>query len=322
MSETLLEVRGLCLSFGAGARILDGMELSLDRGGILSLVGESGSGKSLTALSIPRLVPCPPARYLAGEIRFEGRDMLAASTTELRAARGRRIGMVFQEPRGSLNPVFTVGAQLEEILRLYLGIGPREARRRIPALLAEVGIPDPELRARQYPHELSGGLCQRVALAMALCGQPALLIADEPTSALDASIRRRILERIASLTRERGLAVLYVTHDLGEPAVLGGRVAVALRGRIVEEAASGLLLEQPLHPYTRALYEAREGRVLDGLLQVGEAEGRDDGAGPGCPFHTRCPRGVELCERTRPPLLEVGPGHRVACFLGGRGGIS
>lgn len=257
MSEPLLSIRDLSLAFGEGGRVLDRLGLQIAARETYCLVGESGSGKSVTALSILGLLPRPPARYDSGEIRFGGMDLLSCGARELGRVRGRRIGMVFQEPRAALDPLFTVGEQLVETLRVQLGLGGREARSRAMDTLAMVGVQDPIARSRQYAHELSGGLCQRAMIALALCCGPELLLADEPTTALDATISAQILDLLLDLRERLGLSVLFITHDLGLVAELGGRVGVMQSGKIIEEATVEELFRAPQQELTRALLLAR-----------------------------------------------------------------
>jgi oligopeptide/dipeptide ABC transporter ATP-binding protein len=319
MTAPLLEVRGLVVSFASDAgpvQAVRGVDLALDAGETVALVGESGCGKSVTALSILRLVPAPPGAYDAGEIRLEGEDLLAASEERMREIRGNDVAMVFQEPMTSLNPVLRVGEQVAEAIELHQDVSADEARKRTIEAFARVGIPAPEQRVDQYPHQLSGGLRQRVMIAMALACHPKLLIADEPTTALDVTIQAQILELIAKLQREDGMAVLLITHDLGVVAETARRVAVMYAGRIVEEADVLALFERPRHPYTAGLLRSRprldvaggrlvpiEGSVPDPLHRP-----------PGCPFHPRCPHAEERCRREDPPLTADGS-RRFACWV-------
>src|SRR3989449_6940794 len=251
----LLEVRDLRTSFfleGGEARAVDGVSFALDAGRVLGLVGESGCGKSVTALSLMRLVP-PPGRIVGGQVRFDGRDLLLLPERDMRAVRGAGLAMIFQEPMTSLNPVFTVGSQIAEAVRLHRAVSRREAWERAVTLLAEVGIADPARRARDYPHQLSGGMRQRIMIAMAISCEPRVLIADEPTTALDVTIQAEILDLLRALRERRGMAVLLITHDLGVVAEQADEVAIMYAGRIVERAATLDIFERPLHPYTQAL---------------------------------------------------------------------
>jgi oligopeptide/dipeptide ABC transporter ATP-binding protein len=313
---TLLEIQNLQLEFGAGpnaARAVDGVSLSLDVGRTLALVGESGSGKSVTALSIARLVPAPPARYVGGEILLEGRDVLKMSPRELRDIRGGLVSYVFQEPGSSLNPVFRVGAQIKESLKLHR---PKAATdEEVIRLLKLVGIPAPEARLRSYPHEMSGGMQQRVMIAMALASQPRLLVADEPTTALDVTIQAQIIELLRDLRRQLGMAILLITHNLGIVGDLADEVAVMYAGQIVEHGPAREVLRRPLHPYTQALIRsvpelgAEAGRLvaIPGSVPL-------PGAFPsGCRFHPRCPKAQPACSATVPELASFEAGRQARC---------
>ena len=316
--EPLLAIRGLCVSFftPAGAvPAVRGVDLELARGETLALVGESGSGKSVTAMTVLGLVD-PPGRITAGQVCFDGRDVTQLESRELRSLRGRRIAMIFQEPMTSLNPVFTVGEQIAEVLRLHLGSPPAEARQRAVELLGRVGIPAAEERAGQYPHELSGGMKQRVMIAMALACEPDLLIADEPTTALDVTIQAQILELLAQLQSELGMAVLLITHNLGIVAHFAKNVAVMYAGKIVERASVPDLFARPAHPYTRALLRALpvEGRRERLAAIAGNVPAPLDYP-PGCAFAARCSDALEHCSARQPALTVVAPGHAAACWL-------
>jgi peptide/nickel transport system ATP-binding protein len=312
----LLELRNLRIDFGRDGQVLravDDVSLCVQAGETLGLVGESGSGKSVTALSIARLVPSPPATYAGGEILLEGRDVLKMSNRDLRRIRGGLLSYVFQEPGASLDPVFRIGHQINEVLKLHRpeAAANEEAIR----LLGLVGIPAPEARLKNYPHELSGGMQQRVVLALALAAQPKLLIADEPTTALDVTIQAQIIELLAELKRRMGMALLLITHNLGLMGDLADRVAVMYAGQIVELAATRSLLQRPLHPYTQALMvsvpslDASVERLCTIPGQVPQL-----GAFPsGCRFHPRCPQAKPECAQTSPPLQEVEPGRWVRC---------
>ncbi|MCS6970036.1 MAG: ABC transporter ATP-binding protein [Planctomycetota bacterium] len=251
----LLAIEDLRIAFGE-REVVHGVSFAVQAGEIVALVGESGSGKSVTALSALRLLP-PPARYPAGRIRWQGEDILAMDERRLQRLRGGEIAMIFQEPMSALNPTMRVGRQIEEVLEIHSALPARERQQRVGALLAAVGIADPESRRRAYPHELSGGQRQRVCIAMALAGEPRLLIADEPTTALDVTIQAQILELLRRLQRERGLAVLFITHDLVLVQELAQRVVVMRHGRVVEQGAVGEVFASPRHPYTRALLACR-----------------------------------------------------------------
>ena len=315
----LLAIDNLQIVFptaAGAARAVDGISLGLARGETLGLVGESGCGKTLTALAILRLVP-PPGRIAGGRIAFAGRDLLALPEAAMQAVRGGEIGMVFQEPMTALNPVLTVGAQIAEAVALHEAVGRRAAWARAVAMLRLVEIADPDQRADAYPHQLSGGMRQRVMLAMALAARPQLLIADEPTTALDVTIQAQILDLLARLRRELDMAVLLVTHDLGVVAERADRVAIMYAGRIVERGAARDVLGAPRHPYTHGL--------LGSIPRIG-AERRDrltaiPGIVPdllarpsGCRFRDRCPDAIDDCARIDPPLVPVGNGREAACI--------
>jgi oligopeptide transport system ATP-binding protein len=320
--KPLLAVRDLTTVFslpsGRLARPVDGVSLDLFPGETLALVGESGSGKTTLALSLLRLIPEPPGRIdPAGRVELDGTDILRLDAADLRRIRGGAIAMVFQEPGSSLNPVMTVGAQIAETVRLHAGLDRRAARRRAQELLADVGLGDADRRVDQNPHELSGGMQQRVMIAMALAGGPKVLIADEPTTALDVTIQLQILDLLADLKRRLGLAVLLITHDLGVAARVADRVAVMYAGRIVESAPSTSLFDHPRHPYTEALLEAipRVDRTGDRLPAIpGQPPPATDWP-TGCRFHPRCPHAWERCRTTEPGLLGD-DGERVSrCWL-------
>ncbi len=308
----LLDIRDLRIDFGS-TRVVDGVSLSLAEGGCLAMVGESGCGKSVTALSIARLLPTPPARYAAGEIALQGRDVLRMTPAELRAIRGGVVSYVFQEPGASLNPVLRVGEQIRETLRLHR---PREAgETEVARLLKQVGIPAPEQRTRDYPHQLSGGMQQRVMIAMALAAAPKLLVADEPTTALDVTIQAQIIELLAELRRQLGMAILLITHNLGIVGDLADRVAVMYAGQIVEEAATGDLLRRPLHPYTQALLRSAPvlGRKQDRLEAIPGTVPVPGQWPAGCRFAPRCPMARAECREQVPVLAPRGGDRLVRC---------
>ncbi len=319
--EVLLDIRNLRVEFDTPEGVVhavNGISYQLHKGETLGIVGESGSGKSVSVLSIMRLLPMPPARIVEGEIYFQGRNLLALSEPEMRRIRGRHIAMVFQDPMTSLNPVLTVGYQIMEPLQLHLGMNKKQARERAAELLAMVGIPEPHKRLDDYPHQFSGGMRQRAMIAMALACQPTLLIADEPTTALDVTIQAQIVDLVKRLRDELGMALIWITHDLGVVAGLADRVIVMYAGSIMEEAPVDDLYERPQHPYTRALLrslprmDSRAGERLEPI----------PGSPPdmlhpprGCPFAPRCAHAQPRCHEERPPLFEVRPGHRVACWV-------
>ena len=312
----LLEIKDLQLDLGRGPnalRALDGVSLTIDGGETLCLVGESGSGKSLTALSIARLVPSPPGHYVGGEILLQGRDVLEMSASDLRNVRGGVVSYVFQEPGASLNPVFRIGGQIKETLKLHRPEWATTAE--VIRLLKLVGIPAPESRIRNYPHEMSGGMQQRVMIAMALASQPKLLVADEPTTALDVTIQAQIIELLHDLKRRFGMAMLLITHNLGIVGDLADRVAVMYAGQIVETAPARDLLKRPLHPYTQALMQSvpELGARSERLVAIPGAVPQLGAVPPGCRFHPRCLKARPDCSGAPPELVEVRPGCEVRC---------
>ena len=318
----LLRVRGLRVVFpaaGGVVRAVDGISFSVASGETLGLVGESGCGKTMTALSLLRLVP-PPGRIAGGEIALEGRELSGLGEGEMRELRGKAISMVFQEPMTSLNPVFTVGAQIEETIRAHERVGRAGARSRALALLAEVNLPDPAARLNAYPHQLSGGMRQRVMIAIALACRPRLLIADEPTTALDVTVQAQILSLLGRLRRAHGMSMLLVTHDLGVVARETDRVAVMYLGRIVESASTAALFARPLHPYTAALMRSipRLGQTRRRLAAI-PGNVPDPSLRPaGCSFHPRCPLAEAVCREKDPALEELASGHSAACHVARR----
>jgi oligopeptide/dipeptide ABC transporter ATP-binding protein len=312
----LLEINDLQLEFGSGpqaVRAVDGVSFSIDAGETLCLVGESGSGKSVTALSIARLLPSPPARYPAGRILLDGVDVLAASKNELRKLRGGVVSYIFQEPAASLNPVFRAGWQIKESLGLHRPEAATDAE--VMRLLKLVGIAAPESRLRNYPHELSGGMQQRVMIALALASQPQLLVADEPTTALDVTIQAQILELLRELKERLGMSMLLITHNLGIVGQMADRVAVMYAGQIVEMARTADLLRRPLHPYTQALIKSvpKLGGEAERLTAIPGNVPNLGAMPPGCRFEPRCPKARPDCARATPPLVEVEPGRQVRC---------
>jgi len=318
-SEPLLSIHDLCVSFFTRMGELPavrGIDLEIHRGHTLALVGESGSGKSVTAMAVMGLVD-PPGRVIRGQVHFDGQELTQLRSAALRAIRGRRIGMVFQEPMTSLNPVFSVGEQIAEVLRIHRKASPAEARDRAIEMLRKVGIPAAEKRVDAYPHELSGGMKQRVMIAMALICGPDLLIADEPTTALDVTIQAQILDLLTQLQEEMGMAILLITHNLGVVAHFAREVAVMYAGKIVEHSAVMELFEQPQHPYTRALLRAlpRPGRERARLAAIAGNVPAPLDYPAGCAFSDRCAEVLGRCPAEQPPLEEVMPGHRAACWL-------
>ncbi|RNE93522.1 ABC transporter ATP-binding protein [Marichromatium sp. AB32] len=315
MSAPLLEVEGLSTTIGA-ARVVDDLRLELARGETFALLGESGCGKSMTALSLMRLLP-PAGRIESGAVRLDGVDLLRLSEAEMRRVRGARLAMIFQEPQTSLNPVMRIGAQIAEAVRLHAGAAAAAVDARVLELLHAVGIPDPERRAREYPHQLSGGMKQRVMIAMALAGDPELLIADEPTTALDVTIQAQVLGLLKTLQQQSGLAVLLITHDLGVVAETAERLAVMYAGEIVETATTAAFFAAPAHPYSRMLLDSLPTADKRGA-RLAAIPGRVpplDRAFTGCRFVERCPRALARCAEQLPPWHEAGAGHWVRCHL-------
>jgi oligopeptide/dipeptide ABC transporter ATP-binding protein len=321
VTEPVLEVRDLVVEFlseDGALRAVDEVSFSVGRGEIVGLVGESGAGKTLTSEAILGLVRCPPGR-VKGEVRFRGRDLLAMEERELAEIRGKDIAMIFQNPAASLNPVFRVGEQLVEAMALHSDDGRSALRRRAVDLLSRVGISSAVRRVRDYPHQFSGGMAQRVMIAMGVSCVPSLLIADEPTTALDVTIQAQVLALIRRLAREMGMAVLLVSHDLGIVSQMCHRVVVMYAGRIVEEATVATVFRAPAHPYTRALIACLPD--LDGAGRLGAIRGVMPGltAVPsGCRFHPRCPLAEPRCATEEPALRAVGRGQAAACHLVGR----
>ena len=318
MDDTLIQVKNLQISFkydGVMTPVIRGVSFDIKRGETLGMVGESGSGKSVTSREIMRLIATPPARIDSGEILFEGRDILKMSDDELRSIRGNRISMIFQEPMTSLNPVYTCGDQIMEVIRLHKGVSKKEARQMAIEMLREVGVQSPETRVDCYPHELSGGMRQRVMLAMALSCSPTLLISDEPTTALDPTIQAQILQLIKDMKKKLNMSVLFITHDLGVVAQNCDRVVVMYAGKIVEVAEVCELFDHPAHPYTQGLImsipkmssDVEELYSIDGSIpSFGSLPG-------GCTFGPRCPYFTEECTKSEPVLKDIGGGHLCAC---------
>ena len=323
--DNVLEVENLQTHFFTNdgvVRAVDGVSYSVRRGETLGVVGESGCGKSVTALSILRLVASPPGRIVGGAIRLEGRNLLDATETEMEDVRGNEISMIFQEPMTSLNPLFTVGKQISEAIALHQGLSKRDAMDRAVEMLREVHIPEPERRAHEYPHQLSGGMRQRVMIAMALSCNPKVLIADEPTTALDVTIQAQILDLMRETQRSQGQAVILITHDMGVVAENADRVVVMYAGRKVEEAEVDELFDHPGHPYTEGLLGAipsLETAAHDetGRGRLNEIEGMVPSLAnlpPGCAFAPRCRHASAQCRQDYPPLERHRPGHWVACW--------
>jgi oligopeptide transport system ATP-binding protein len=318
----LLQVEGLSTEFVTDdglVRAVDGVSFEVKRGEIVGIVGESGCGKSVTNLSVLGLLPKPQGRIAAGSVLFEGRELVGLSENELRRVRGNSIAMIFQDPMTSLNPYLKVEEQLAEVVQLHLGLSRREAVARAVALLERVGIPDAANRIQSYPHEFSGGMRQRVMIAMALLCDPDVLIADEPTTALDVTIQAQILELLKELREERGMGIILITHDLGVVAGMCDRVIVMYAGRIVEEAPTEALYAAPRHPYTQALLRSvprLDERSHETLFSIEGLPPRlDRGPFTGCTFAPRCPLVRQACHEGEPPLVEFAPGRRRRCVL-------
>jgi oligopeptide/dipeptide ABC transporter ATP-binding protein len=326
-AEALLEVKNLRTTFfgsdGAKVHAVDNVSFNVRRGEAVALVGESGCGKSVTAMSIMRLVAVP-GKITAGEILFKGRDLTKLSDKEMRSVRGNDIAMVFQEPMTSLNPVFKIGEQVAEAIRIHRGVGKKEAWKQAGDMLELVSIPDPHKRLHDYPHQLSGGMRQRVMIAIALSCDPELLIADEPTTALDVTIQAQIMELLASLQKRLGLAILLITHDLGVVAEFCERIIVMYTGRVVEEAPVTSLFASPAHPYTRGLLKSlpsiadqAPGAAPNRLATIKGMVPSITNLPQGCKFNPRCPDVMEICLGNEPALMPVSPGQSARCYLHG-----
>jgi peptide/nickel transport system ATP-binding protein len=319
VSTPLLEVRDLAVAFGppdAPVRAVDGVGFEIASGGAVGLVGESGSGKSVTAMSILRLIGAP-GRVVAGAIRFDGEDLLALPADRMPEIRGRDIAMIFQEPMSSLNPLMTIGDQVGEAILLHQAMSRAARRDRVIELLGLVGIPDPASRLAAYPHQFSGGMRQRVMIAMALACHPKLLIADEPTTALDVTIQAQVLELMKRIRRETGAAILLISHDLGVIAEMCERVVVLYAGRVVEDGAVRAIFRDAAHPYTRGLLQSIP-RLDDDRRRLAQIPGSVPLPGQvtqGCPFRARCEHRIARCAEEMPPLTARGEGHRAACWV-------
>jgi peptide/nickel transport system ATP-binding protein len=323
MAERLLEICGLKTYFATDdgmVRAVDGVDISIDRGETVGVVGESGCGKTVTALSVLKLIAMPPGRIVDGRILWQGRDLVPLGPEEMRKIRAKEIAIVFQEPMTSLNPVYTVGDQIAEVIRLHEGLGRRAALDRAADMLRVVNIPNPQRRVHDYPHQFSGGMRQRVMIAMALSCNPKLLIADEPTTALDVTIQAQILELLAEMKSKFGMAVMLITHAMGVVAETAQRVVVMYAGKVVEEAPVGELFRAPRHPYTQGLIRSIP-RIDTASVKKTRLEAIA-GVVPslldppaGCRFAPRCRHVRAACTEAMPQLREVGPGHKVACIL-------
>lgn len=317
MTNPLLTVENLKTHFHTDegtVRAVDGISFTVKRGETICIVGESGSGKSVSGETIPQLFPAPPGEIVGGSIRFDGREMTELSESELRELRGNRIGYVFQNPQGALNPVYTVGTQIAESIKLHQDVTKRDARTQAIDLLERVGIPEAPTRVDDYPHEFSGGMKQRVVIAMALACQPDLLIADEPTTALDVTIQSQILRLLRELQDELGMSILLITHDLGVVAEIADRVVVMYAGNIMEDGDVFEVFDDPAHPYTRALIDCLPGR--DGSVEpIGGTLPDPTDPPQGCRFHPRCPYAIQDCTvGEQPAMIDVNDGHVVSCL--------
>ena len=317
---TLLEVKDLKTHFftmDGVVKAVDGVSYDLEEGETLGLVGESGCGKSVSALSVMRLIPNPPGRIVGGEILLDGEDILKVDMDDMREIRGAKIAMVFQEPMTSLNPVLTVERQLTETLQLHMGMSKAEAHREGVNLLTRVGIPDPESRIKQYPHQFSGGMRQRVMIAMALSCNPRLIIADEPTTALDVTIQAQILDLMKSLTSEFGVALIVITHNLGVVARYADRVNIMYAGKVIERGDAREIYSNPRHPYTVGLLRSVPRLDLPRRAKLDPIEGQPPdliNLPPGCSFRDRCRWAIDKCATDSPELMETGEGHLSACW--------
>jgi oligopeptide transport system ATP-binding protein len=316
----LLEVRNLRTHFFTPTGVLravDGVSYTLEEGETLGLVGESGCGKSISALSIMRLVPNPPGKIVGGEVIFDGQDLLKLPDAEIRRVRGKQISMVYQEPMTSLNPVLSIERQLTESLELHLGMSKAAARREAVRRLAQVGVPDPERRLKQFPHQFSGGMLQRVMIAIALSCNPKLIIADEPTTALDVTIQAQILDLMKNLSREYGVSLLIITHNLGVVARYADRVNIMYAGKIIERGTTRDIYRHPSHPYTLGLLNSVPRLDLPRTEKLDPVEGQPPdlmNLPAGCAFRERCRFAIERCAEELPPLRRVSAGHLSACF--------
>ncbi len=320
MCEKLLEIKNLTTAFLFNKKpvaVTQDVSFDMMKGEILGIVGESGSGKSVTAKTVMRLIPNPPGSVLGGEIIFDGEKILALSERKMQHIRGNKISMIFQEPMTSLNPVFTCGNQIVEAVMLHQKVSKEQAKKKAIEMLSLVGMSLPEVRIKNYPHELSGGMRQRVMIAMALCCQPQLLIADEPTTALDPTIQAQILELIKQLQRKIGMSVMYITHDMGVIAELCDRVVVMYAGMVMEIAPKRVLFKEPLHPYTLGLLKAIP-KVTEKKEILYDIEGmvpHITEMPEGCRFEPRCPYSIDACKKNYPEMKDAGGGHMVRCIL-------
>jgi len=321
MARKILEVNEMSAGFFVNKEILkatDRISFSVEEGQTLCIVGESGSGKSVTSLAVMRLIDYAGGMILEGDIKFNGEILSEKDQDEMRSIRGNQIAMIFQDPMSSLNPVFTVGEQIAESLRLHQRKSPKDAMKMAIDLLREVGIPSPEVRARQYPHELSGGMCQRVVIAIALACRPELLIADEPTTALDVTVQAQILDLLQQLQRETGMSIVLITHDMGVAAEVADRIVVMYAGGIMEEGSVEEIFSKPSHPYTVGLLKSIPGfeaKTEEDLYTIKGNIPRINQLPGGCRFHPRCPHAMDICRREEPGFFQLGNDHKAACWL-------
>ncbi|ASS66742.1 MULTISPECIES: ABC transporter ATP-binding protein [unclassified Paenibacillus] len=321
MARKILEVNEMSAGFLVNKEILkatDRISFSVEEGQTLCIVGESGSGKSVTSLAVMRLIDYAGGMILEGDIKFNGEVLSEKDQDEMRRIRGNQIAMIFQDPMSSLNPVFTVGEQIAESLRLHQRKSPKDAMKMAVDLLREVGIPSPEVRARQYPHELSGGMCQRVVIAIALACRPELLIADEPTTALDVTVQAQILDLLKQLQKETGMSVVLITHDMGVAAEVADRIVVMYAGGIMEEGSVEEIFSKPSHPYTVGLLKSIPGfeaKTDEELYTIKGNIPRINQLPGGCRFHPRCPHAMDICRREEPGFFQLGNDHKAACWL-------
>ncbi len=321
MARKILEVNEMSAGFLVNKEILkatDRISFSVEEGQTLCIVGESGSGKSVTSLAIMRLIDYAGGMILEGDIKFNGEVLSEKDQDEMRSIRGNQIAMIFQDPMSSLNPVFTVGEQIAESLRLHQRKSQKDAMNMAVDLLREVGIPSPEVRARQYPHELSGGMCQRVVIAIALACRPELLIADEPTTALDVTVQAQILDLLQQLQKETGMSIVLITHDMGVAAEVADRIVVMYAGGIMEEGSVEEIFSKPSHPYTVGLLKSIPGfeaKTDEELYTIQGNIPRINQLPTGCRFHPRCPHAMDICRREEPGFFQLGNDHKAACWL-------
>lgn len=319
--ENILEVKNLHVEFKTDrglVKAVDGVNLTLKKGETLALVGESGSGKSVTGLSLMGLIPNPPGKITQGEILFEGKDILKASPKELRNLRGNRISMIFQDPMTSLNPFLKISTQLMETIEIHQKLSKKEARIKAIEMLELVGIPSPDTRIDLYPHQFSGGMRQRVMIAIALSCKPDILIADEPTTALDVTIQSQIIEIMQSLSKELGTSIIMITHDLGVVAGMSHRVSVMYAGRIVETGTNEDIFERPSHPYTKGLIQSvprLDQPSHQKLYTIGGMPPNLSNLPQACYFHTRCPNVMDICKTQYPSVVQLSKSHQAACWL-------